>query len=364
MAALPRGVVRGVNLRSRLMKILVLPSWYPSEESPVEGVFIEDQVRVLSREHDVAVLVPRVAPFRGWWSPGDRLATTIRDEAGTPVVRAFSRSRVPKSRKASMHAQLRAADEGYRRVVREWGRPDVIWAHVVLPAGWVAIRVARRYDIPVILTEHSSPFSMHLGSRWQRKKVRRTLAGCHAVIAIGPDLARQMRGSGHLGTVEVVGEVVDVPEPSGIPSLLPPPSPGRLRLATVGMLREQKGIRYLIEALAQLVSGGLDLELAIAGDGPLRTDLERVAAEQGVAERCRFLGFLSRPEVYGLLVASDLLVVPSLHETFCVAAAEGLACGKPVVTTRCGGPDEYVTERVARWCRQVMLVHLQRESTT
>ena len=55
------------------------------------------------------------------------------------------------------------------------------------------------------------------------------------------------------------------------------------------------------------------------------------------------MGALARTGVHALLSRSDLLVVSSLHETFCVAAAEALAFGIPVVTTRCGGPEGFVT---------------------
>ena len=324
-------------------RILVVPSWYPSEASPVEGIFIEDQVRVLSSLYDVAVLVPRVAAFRGWWSAADRQGTDIETRDGVTVVRADARSRVPRSTRASLRAEFRAANEGFHRLLGGWGRPDLIHAHVVLPAGWVAAKLGRSHGIPVVLTEHSSPFTMHLGSRWQRARVKESLSGCQAVIAIGEGLAAQIRDMGYQGRVQVIGEVVDVPEPSEIRPLRPPPPPGRTRLAFVGILREQKGVSFLLGALAQLTKGGLDAELVIAGDGPLRGRLEREAIDLGLERRCHFLGLLSRPGVYGLLVVSDLLVVPSLHETFCVAAAEALACGIPVVTTRCGGPEGFVT---------------------
>jgi glycosyltransferase involved in cell wall biosynthesis len=82
----------------------------------------------------------------------------------------------------------------------------------------------------------------------------------------------------------------------------------------------------------------------LAGDGPLRADLEAEARDLGVAGRCVFLG--QRADVPALLAAADLFVLPSLYEGLPVSVLEAMAAQRPIVATAIGGTDEAVTNEV------------------
>jgi glycosyltransferase involved in cell wall biosynthesis len=118
------------------------------------------------------------------------------------------------------------------------------------------------------------------------------------------------------------------------------------RLLFVGGLAGIKGLTYLLAALAQLRGQREDWRLDVVGDGPLRTEHERTTRELGLFDRIVFHGHRSPEEVAGLMREADFLVSPSLVETFSVVAAEALASGIPVLATRSGGPEEFVTEDV------------------
>ena len=92
-----------------------------------------------------------------------------------------------------------------------------------------------------------------------------------------------------------------------------------------------KGFEYLVRAM-KAVRG----HLLIIGDGPLRTKLERMAAESGVIDRISFLGRVSQDEMVGYYHAADVFVLPSVarSEAFGIVQLEAMACGKPVVNTR------------------------------
>jgi glycosyltransferase involved in cell wall biosynthesis len=103
-------------------------------------------------------------------------------------------------------------------------------------------------------------------------------------------------------------------------------TPACFLIGNAGRLSEQKGQRYLIEAAA-----GIDVSIAIAGDGPLRSELESLAAEHHV--RCNFLGML-RPEDVPLFMKSlDLFCFPSLWEGLPSALAEAITAGLPVIAS-------------------------------
>jgi glycosyltransferase involved in cell wall biosynthesis len=89
-----------------------------------------------------------------------------------------------------------------------------------------------------------------------------------------------------------------------------------------------------------------DWHLDIVGDGPARTDYERLKAELELGDKVIFHGAKAKQEVAEFVRQADLFVLPSLFETFSLATAEALAAGTPVLATRCGGPEEFITEDV------------------
>ena len=117
---------------------------------------------------------------------------------------------------------------------------------------------------------------------------------------------------------------------------------GVVTLGCLAVLEERKGIEFLIDAAAQLQSQGARLHWLIGGDGSRRTALESKAHALGLAERVKFLGFVSKPEVF--LQGIDIFVMPSLFEGLGVAALEAMAAGKPIVATRVGGLAESVLD--------------------
>ncbi|MFZ1573912.1 MAG: glycosyltransferase family 4 protein, partial [Chromatiaceae bacterium] len=113
-----------------------------------------------------------------------------------------------------------------------------------------------------------------------------------------------------------------------------------LRLLFVGRLSVEKGVADLLAACALLVRRELPFALDIAGDGPLRTRLERQAAELGLGERVRFLGAQSRLRLGALYQSAHITCVPSLSEPQGIVVLESLVAGVPVVAADVGGiPD-------------------------
>lgn len=115
---------------------------------------------------------------------------------------------------------------------------------------------------------------------------------------------------------------------------------GRPVLLTVAQLVPCKGHAYLLDATKCVVQQRPDVQLVLAGDGPLRTSLEAQAREMGVDSHVRFLGH--RDDVPDLLAAADLFVLPSLSEALPVTLMEAMLAGCPIVTTTAGGISDLV----------------------
>ena len=88
-----------------------------------------------------------------------------------------------------------------------------------------------------------------------------------------------------------------------------------------------------------------NVELRLIGDGPEQSNLAALASKLGISERVVWLGKLDRPGVVSEMQRAQAIAVSSRYETFGVVLIEALACGKPVVSTKSGGPEEIVDEK-------------------
>jgi glycosyltransferase involved in cell wall biosynthesis len=116
--------------------------------------------------------------------------------------------------------------------------------------------------------------------------------------------------------------------------------PGRIGFA--GRFNDpRKNIGLLLGAVAQLRTRGSDVSLTLMGEVPETEILDHVARLQ-LKSHVAFRPGLSRAQMRDLMQTLDVFVLPSHQEGLCIAALEAMACGVPVVSTRCGGPEEFV----------------------
>jgi alpha-1,6-mannosyltransferase len=123
------------------------------------------------------------------------------------------------------------------------------------------------------------------------------------------------------------------------PAAVPPTGDGSVRLVILSRLSREKRPERAIDALSLLRADGIDAELTIVGDGPLRARLEARAAGLPV----QFRGHMSgRQAVAALVAGADIALSPSPADTFGLATLEALACGTPVVVTADGAASELI----------------------
>ncbi len=326
-------------------RVVAITPWFPSPRSPYAGVFVEEMSAALAPTCDITVLVVSLTTglknAATWSGPEGPARTTV---GGLTVVREEGRLATGRVPALTDWAYGRLLRRGLARIVAERGRPDLIQAYVSRPTGIAALAAARREGIPLVLTEVSGPFSALLDSERHRRQVREVLSGADAVVAPSPSLARELTALVPAAAVRVVGSLVRTEyfTPGGARRRLPGEP---FRFLAVGRLVPEKGFDCLLAAAARLAagrSGSFDLE--IAGDGPEREALAAKSRGWGLGARCRFLGSLTREQVRSRLQDCDALVSASRVESFGLAVGEALACGKPVIATRCGGPEFVLSE--------------------
>ena len=206
-------------------------------------------------------------------------------------------------------------------------RPDVVYAHFLFPAGLAAALGSRA---PLVVTAHGQDVRNAASSAGVRAVTRRVVRRAYAVIAVSDYLRRELELSvpEARGKTDVVSCGVDLERfrPA------PPPS-GPASFLCVGGLTARKNVLRLATAFERVRTEGE--MLTFLGTGPLRPELE---GRSGI----HLAGSVRHEAVPGWLARARVVCQPSLIEPLGQALLEALACGRPVVATRIGGPPELV----------------------
>ncbi|MGF6148175.1 Mannosylfructose-phosphate synthase [Kingella potus] len=329
------------------MHILLLPSWYPETPDSLDGLFFRQQAHALARAGlRVGVAAPLFRSPRRWreifagrygnklFSDGPIATYTRHSSYFCPPLPHFDRER-----------WLAAGMRLFARYLAEQGRPDLLHAHAVSHGGILARRIARRYGIPYVITEHSSTYARGLVRRWQRPAMIAAAAGAAARLAVSPAFCRLLAN-------EYPGL-----DWQYLPNILPPafaaPLPmterpsenrenGSFVFCSAAHLNRNKGFDILLEAFALALKQQPGLRLEIAGGGAELANLQRQAGRLNIARAVRFHGAVSAAEMPQFMRRSDAFVLASRSETFGMVFVEALSQGLPVAATRCGGPESII----------------------
>lgn len=125
--------------------------------------------------------------------------------------------------------------------------------------------------------------------------------------------------------------------------------PERPRLVCVGRLCREKGQLLLLDAVSKLIRSGVDLELVLAGDGEMRSQIEARIAACGLEKQVRITGWLSSAQIREEILAARALVLPSFSEGLPVVIMEAMALRRPILSTYIAGIPELVRHGEDGW---------------
>ncbi|MCX6093842.1 MAG: glycosyltransferase family 4 protein [Candidatus Bipolaricaulota bacterium] len=222
------------------------------------------------------------------------------------------------------------------REVKTGFQPDLVHIHGTSDSDFFHHATASAHRAPLLVTLHG------LWPRERQALVRRTLEAADWVVgcsqAVLDEGRRLVPAIATRSCVLYAGTMPPVTPSRPLP--FDPP-----RLLFLGRLSPEKGADLALEAFAHVAERVPALELLVAGDGGERGPLERRAAELGLSEKIRFLGWVDPKNVSGLLNRVTLVLVPSRQEAFGQAALEAATVGRPVVASAVGGLPEIVRHR-------------------
>ena len=312
------------------MRILLINSEYP----PIGGG-AGNASKNLAREmtrfgHEVTVVTSRFDSL-----PNEEF------HGGVQIIRIPAlRRRLDRSGALEQGIFMLSASLYSMRTVRKH-RPDIVLAFFGVPSGAVALGINLLLGVPYVVSLRGGdvpgfrPYDFALYHRligpllhiiWRRAKV---------VVANSEGLRELGRSFDNNVPIDVIPNGVSMSQFKSKDRNWDP-----ARLLIVGRVVYQKGIDQLLNALAGLLD--LDWDLTVAGDGPQREPLEKMAHQFGIADRVRFLGWQSKDDLLGKYQQANLFVYPSRHEGMPNVVLEAMATGLPVIASNIAGNEELV----------------------
>lgn len=325
------------------MKVLVIPSWYPNGTDKLMGIYHKEYAYALTK---MGIDVDMLYVYRQRLSnPFKYLFMKKREidiEETYKVYKILMLDVEKLNIKLFVRNYINKLDKLYNEYIKENGKPDILHAEVTFPAGYAVCLLGKKYNIPVVVTEHSSNFMKFFEGKYER--YGKYVLDNSKYTTVSDLMRKQIKDL--KSDVCLIPNLVDTEsfkskkENNG----------NTLNLVTVSAFRVGKGIEYLIEALSILVKKNMNVHLNIIGDGYLMNNYKDIAKEFNMEKYITFYGQKTKKEIIDILPKNDIFVIPSTYESFCIPGVEALASGLPIVSTKCYGPEEYIDSECGEFC--------------
>jgi glycosyltransferase involved in cell wall biosynthesis len=228
-----------------------------------------------------------------------------------------------------------------KKIVKEF-KPDIIHGQVATEAGRFAVMLGRIFNIPVMITEHSAVEASGVKEfphYWYAKNVYK-YSSYNACVS--DSLANNLKNIFPMYEFHTVY--------NGVKSI--PISDERSKYRRDGYVnivmvaglydRYIKGLQFSLPAIKRLINEGKNIVFHFVGDGEYLQEYKQMAQKLGIDNNCIFYGFCEKSKVYEIVSDMDFYLCASIFESFSCATVEALMLGKPVVATKCGGPESIV----------------------
>lgn len=315
------------------MTILLLTHSYPDARIKWRGLFIQDQALALSKKHEIIVVYFRVDYTN--FSPFSKYSF-VKSQKGK-----ITEYELTTGKSFPVINQLKYLNDTYRFIRKEIlnkKKIDIIHCHLSYPAGFLGTIIQKREKIPCVLTEHTW-IKKYFRSTIHKLCVLYTLKHCSCVVAVSRALGDDIN-SYCKRQVYVIPNVIDINKFSVKATVR---MDNKLNIGMLGgMGNYRKGVDILIKAVSLLKD--MDMTFHIGGAGKYLSTFRDMAKELDVAGKCIFYGEIKPESIQDFYSKLDFYILPSRDETFGVVVVEAMACGLPVIATRCGGPEEIITK--------------------
>ncbi len=325
------------------MHILIIPSeHFITQTQPLGGIFQYHQAKALNNAgHQIGVLsvgyiTPRYLISKYIYKKEEKIERIN-------IKRYYKQLYFPHRYmpfEILKNNYIKMADKLYGEYIKEFGIPDIIHAHNFLYAGIIAEFLKDKYGIKYIVTEHSTAFARGLLDVKYDSILQSTYRNACAVTAVSSPFKKLLNDKTKIN-IELLPNIVDS---FFFEEKFEKLTKTEFIFFNVASLDDKKNHLLLINAFANKFNG-LPIKLRIAGEGPLNNELKEEVKKLDIQKQVNFLGRISQERVREEMMKSDCFVLSSNFETFGVVLIEALACGLPLIATKCGGPEDIVNEQ-------------------
>ena len=319
------------------MHIMFIPSWYSNVRNKVHGSFFKEQASELQKAGvKVTVAYNEVWPLTMIGKIHEEKGLNYNIEDGLKTYRYKNYNYIPKN--ALMFKVFnKRMEKLYKEIVKKEGPIDIIHAQSSLWGGISAAYISEKYNIPLVITEHSSVERGPYVKNSYVPFIRDSYKKAKKVITVGNGLKNEIQALSGRNDIEVIGNLVDLSKFTIKKRI----QNEKFIFFSLAFLEGEKGFDTLIKAFAKKFKDK-EAMLYIGVDGSQRAWLEALAQENGVKKQIIFLGALSRDDVAKWMNKCDCFVLPSRYETFGVVYIEALASGRPVIGALNGGAEDII----------------------
>ena len=324
------------------MNVLILPSWYPTPENPTSGIFFKEQDQALFKNGiNIYILVQHVYNIRNifnFFKIKNKIQIYNDNGIKTHIVHylnIFPRMKILFYYYSSILLK-RNIDFIKNKYKIEF---DLVHIHSAFFAG--IFYYLSKYPIKYILTEHASFYSRNLLSHLDKHYVPKVLSSSSALIAVSDGLKSNLQ----IFTkkeINVIFNLISFKNTNCQTDL----NKNKFRFFSLGSNLLTKGFDILISSYSNSNKTILEnSELYIAGLSQKELVILQKMIDKLSFKCIRLFGHMSRDEVAYNMFNCDCFILPSRFETFGVVFAEAMYFGKPVIASKTGGPDSFVTPK-------------------
>ena len=319
------------------MHIMVIPSWYSSKANKVHGSFFKEQFKALQNDGEkISVAYNEIWPITNLGKIKEKRKINFQVEDNLRTYRYKDYNYFPKN-PMMFRSFNKRMDKLYKEIVKKEGKVDIIHAHSCFWGGIAAAYISKKYNIPLVITEHSSLKYAKYAKDSYKQYIFDAYKEADILVSVGTGLKKEI--SEYVDRdIMVIPNMVDLNL-----FYIDNNKNKKFTFFSCAFLEEGKGMGDLIKAFSMAFKGQ-DVILNIGGDGSTKNSLEELAKEINIDEQVNFLGALSREQVSEEMRKCDAFALPSEHETFGVVYIEALACGKPVIGANNGGAEDIIEE--------------------
>jgi L-malate glycosyltransferase len=327
------------------MHILIIPSWYKEYKGHVLGSFFEEQARALLKNGNKVGMIYQVfIPASDFFKPIQKQPGYF-DDRGINTYIFNNRSIIPHFKALNLWYINIRSELIYRKYVRRFGKPDIIHAHSVFHAGIIGAHISKKYNIPLVITEHLTHYMTgSLSQDFDIPVAIKTFKYSNANLVVGNVFKKELVKALNMNesAFKVVYNMVADLFFENVQVKSYDKEKEEFIFFTNSFLNPRKNHPLIFDALKTLLNKGYKVKLVVGGFGMTEQALKAYVLNQGLTQHVEFTGELSRLQVKEQLDKCHAFVLASKYETFGVVLIESLACGRPVISTDSGGPRDIV----------------------